>query len=328
MIKKAALLAAAAALAACGRAQVKKAAEFDVYLEQFEAVREEGADIYIRASGVAEELGGQKLGERKAAMNARLEALRIIDQYNRLLISMARGEDPKALKSGMKTIGGKLASYRPSAQSTFAFASAVPYVGVLVSGAGYVQEALAKRKFVKAVREAQKPIEAILDILILDAEPLETLLVQQVEKEQDSPRAGVDSLGGRFYRKLQALRATPDVVELVNAQNALRESAGFSKIPYQFAESSRAPKAADLEYLNLLKDQTALNLEAYKRCAERITAEQTLFKRYRAALSAAKGALAALNRDSEEEQAAATGKFNEEAMGVRQEAVKIREAIQ
>jgi len=319
------LVLALAVLAACG--PVKKTAELDVYLEQFQAVKTEGGDIYLRVSAIADEKGGQKKEERRAAFEARLQALRLIDQYNRVLIGLARGEDPKSLKSGMKEVGGKLSSYHPSAQTTFAFASAVPYLGTLVSGAGYVQEALAKRNFLKAVHEAQKPIGAILDILALDAEPLETILIQQDRKEQDAPRAAVDSLSSRFYKKLQTLKATEDVVALLDAHNALRKTAGLGPVPYRPGGAAAVPRAADEEYLSTLTVEAEINLQAFKRGENRIAAERALFARYRAALLAAKRALAALNADSEPERAAATGEFNEQALGVRQEALKLKEGM-
>jgi hypothetical protein len=315
------------ALGACG--PVKKdqpRAELDLYLDQFEAVRSEGSDIYLRVSAVSEERGGAKAEERRKAFEARLQALRLIDKYNRVLVGMARGEDPKTLKSGMKDVGSKLSSYQPSAQTTFAFAAAIPYIGAIVSGAGYVQEALAKRRFVQSVRAAQKPISSILDLLLLDSEPLETVLVEDVKKDQDAPRAAVDSLSGRFFKRLKAVRTTPDVEALLAAHNALREKAGLRPVPNQAPAEAPEPKSSDLEYLQMLTDQAAVNLQAYEREAARIAAEQALFVRYRAALTAAKASLAALNTDSEPERAAATGQFNEQALAVRQQAVKLREA--
>lgn len=318
------VLAVLAALCACG--PVKKPAELDVYLEQFEAVKTEGADIYLRVSAISDEKGGQKKDERRQAFEARLQALRLIDQYNRVLTGLARGEDPKSLKSGMKEVGGKLSAYHPSAQTTFAFAAAVPYLGTLVSGAGYVQEALAKRNFIKAVHEAQKPIAAILDILVLDSEPLEKVLVEQVRKEQDAPRAAIDSLGSRFFRKLQSLKATEEIAAQLAAYNALRKSAGLGPVPYRPGAAAALPRAADIDYLATLSDETAINVQTFNRAEERVAAEQALFARYRAALAAAKRALAALNQDSEPERAAATGEFNEQALGVRQEALKLQGA--
>ena len=325
-MKRLFLLAALAATVACA-GPAKKTAELDLYLEQFDAVKTAGADIYLRASAIAEEKGGAKAEERRSAFESRLQALRIIDKYNRVLVGVARGEDPKHLKSGMKDVGSKLSAYRPSAQTTFAFAAAVPYLGTLLSGAGLVSEALAKRNFLKAVHAAQEPIAAILDILLLDSEPLETVLVQQVRKDQDPARAAVDSLGGRFYRKLKAVKPSPDLDAQVAAHNALREGAGFAPVPHAAAPSAAAPGAADLEYLAVLTDQAAFNLQAFKRADGRAAAEAALFARYRAALTAAKGALAALDKNSEPERIAATEDFNGKAFGVRQESVKHREAM-
>ncbi len=316
-----------AALAAC--ASLKKTAaapELDLYLEQFDAVRTEGTDIYLRASAIAEEKGGAKLEERRGAFEARLQALRIVEKYNRVLVGLARGESPKTLKSGMKDVGSKLSSYRPSAQTTFAFAAAVPYLGTLISGAGFVSEALAKRSFTKAVRQAQEPITAILDLLLLDSEPLETVLVEQTRKEEDAPRAAVDSLSSRFYKRLQTLKAAPETSDLLSAHNALREKAGLGPVPNPNPAAGAPPRAADLEYLAMLTDHAAVNLQAYHRGEERVAAERALSARYRAALSAAKGALAALNGDSNPKRVAATGEFNAQALAMRQQSVKLREA--
>lgn len=317
---------AALVLACSCSSAPKKPAEFDVYLEQFDAVRSEGADIYLRASAISEAKGGEKQQERREAFEARLQALRIIDRYNKVLVGVARGENPAHLKSGMKDVGSKLSNYRPSAQTTFAFASAIPYLGALVSGAGYVQEALAKRDFLKAVHAAQQPILAILDILLLDSEPLETVIVEEIKKEQDAPRAAVDSLGGRMYRRLQTLKSSPLVDDQLAVHNGLREKAGFRAIPHASASTQTDARSADLEYLALLTDQAAFNIAEYRRDGDRAGAVSSLFKRYRAALTAAKGALAALDKNDEAGKTAATGEFNNQAYGVRQEAVKLREA--
>jgi hypothetical protein len=86
------------------------------------------------------------------------------------------------------------------------------------------------------------------------------------------------------------------------------------------------PRNADAEYLAALNDAAAPSLQDYRRSEERLAAERALFARYRAALAAAKTALAALNEDSEPGRIAATGAFNERAFAVRQEAIKLREA--
>ncbi len=325
MRSSSALIPMLALLAGCAGAP-KPAAEFDVYLERFEAVKTEGSDIYLRASSIAEEKGGPALAERRQAFEARLQGLRIIDKYNRVLVGIARGEDPKALKSGMRDVGSKLSAYRPSAQAAFGFAAAVPYVGVVISGAGFVKEALAKRNFLKAARAAQKPIDAILDVLVLDSEPLEELLVQQLHKEQDGPRAAVDSLSSRFYKKLRTVKATPEVADLLTAHNALREKAGLAPVPYQPFDTAHMPRLSDTEHLELLTDETGINLQGYRLYADEIGAEHALFARYRQALGAAKIALAALNKDSEPERITATGKFNEQALELRQESLKRQEA--
>ena len=256
----------------------------------------------------------------------RFDALRLEERYNRLLTGLARGEDPKVMQSEMKGIGGKLAAYKPSAQTQgFALAAAVPYLGIVMQGASVVQEALAKRRFLTAVKEAQKPISAILDILLADSKPLEALIVQGMLREQDPYRAQIDALGGRYYRALQGRKASDPLKLQLDRLNALRKAIGRPPIEAEFSETGAETPASELEALAGFVDQVEADEVQYRAVDGRVAAQRAVFVRYRASLEAAKGALAALNRDSEEERAHATNQFNEEALDLRRETVRLKE---
>jgi hypothetical protein len=322
-----ALALAATILSGCATPQ--KGSDFDRYLDQFSAVRASGEELYLKASVIAEQRGAEtnaSAGENKKALEARFDALRLVDRYNRLLTGLARGEDPKVLKSEMSGIGGKLADYKPGAATQgFALAAAVPYLGIVMEGASVVQDALAKRRFLTAVKEAQKPISAILDILLADSKPLEELIVQGMLREQDPYRAQIDALGGRYYRALQGRKASDALKLQLDRHNALRKEIVRAPIEAEFVETGSEVSASELETLGGLVDQVEADELQYRGVDSRVAAQRAVFTRYRASLEAAKGSLAALNRDSEEERAHATDQFNEEALDLRRETVRLKE---
>ena len=310
----------------CASAPKSAGGDFDRYLEEFEAVRSQGEELYLKAGVVADARVQVSTGAAQAALEARLDALRLVARYNRLLIALARGEDPKALKSEMNTIGGKLSAYRPSAQAQqFALASAVPYLGALVQGAAFVRDALAKRRFMSAVHEAQKPIALILDILVADSAPLEELLVQDLRRQQDPSRARVDGVGSRYYRKLTGLRSDAELQRGLERLNALRARAGRPPIPYEPGPKTAAATPDERELLQALVDEAETAALESARLDERVEAQRALFSRYREALAAAKRSLAALNGDSDAARDTETDRFSAQALDLRRQAVRLKE---
>src|SRR5882672_67405 len=77
------------------------------YTENFSEVRTTAQQLYLRAGAIAENIADRPETEgtsaeklktlmaRKAALEARLNALDIIDQYNQVLTSLANGTNPK-----------------------------------------------------------------------------------------------------------------------------------------------------------------------------------------------------------------------------------------
>ena len=318
-----------AALVMSGCASAQKGSDFDRYLDQFQAVRAAAEELYLKASVIAEQRAKEtnaSADENKKALEARFDALRLVDRYNRLLTGLARGEDPKVLKSEMNGIGGKLADYKPSAATQgFALAAAVPYLGIVMQGASVVQDALAKRRFLTAVKEAQKPISAILDILIADSKPLEDLIVQGILREQDPYRSQIDALGGRYYRALQGRKASDALKLQLDRHNTLRKEIGRAPIEAEFSENGAEATPNEIEVLSGIVDQVEADVVQYRGVDGRVAAQRAVFGRYRDSLEAAKISLAALNRDSEEERAHATNQFNEQALSLRRESVRLKE---
>lgn len=318
------LAVAAGVLAGCASAP-RASGDLDRYLEEFEAVRSQGERLYLQAGAVADERAAvdASTSSARAALEARLDALRLVARYNRLLIALARGEDPKALKSELKSIGGKLSDYKPGPQAQqYALASAIPYLGALVQGAAVVRDALAKRRFMAAVHGAEKPIAAILDILIADSSPLEELLVQELRRGQDPFRVRVDAVGGRFYRKLAALADEPRTRLLLDKENALRARAGRPAIPHEAAAKAAPPTDADLDLLQALVDETESAVLESERAQDQLAAQRSLFSRYRETLEQAKASLAALNGSDDARRDAETGRFSARALDLRRQAAK------
>lgn len=315
-------------------------AEFSVYQQKFASVKTGAEDLYLRADVIAENIANRpekegtfterlkELEVRRAALSARLAALEMVDSYNGILASLAAGTSADDLKADITGLQQGLSSFNVAQMSSLV-EKATPFTGVISQGISLVETAVKRKKFKKAVIDAQRPLTGILEILIADADDLQDIFIQELKREQDPYRKQIDSCGSRFYRRLKELKLTDDLESLLVRHNQIRSQMnriGVAQITYKPAGSVTEPAAADIEALTLMVDQAELNVISYNRVEGEILAQSGVFEEYRNVLKATQRAFMALPTAIEATQFAATSAFIKQARDLRKAILRLQEA--
>lgn len=310
------------------------------YTENFGEVKTTDEQMYLRADVIAENIAERpetegttaeklkSLVTRKEALGVRLAALDLIDQYNHTLTALANGTDAKALQDDLTSLSNGLASFN-SMSLIKLIGNTSPYLGIIAQGITAVDNAIQKKKFLKAVTEAQKPLLSILDILIEDVASLENVIVQEIKREQDPHREQVDSAAKRFFKAVKKLKPTDDLESSVARHNDVRRKMNRKEmrlIEHQPETIAENPTAADIEALNILTDQTELNVIAYNKMEQRIKAQTELFARYKEALQSTKKAFTDLASEIKTNRFSGVSEFIKQAAELRKAALRVKEA--
>ncbi|KAF0125866.1 MAG: hypothetical protein FD189_1287 [Elusimicrobia bacterium] len=204
-----------------------------------------------------------------------------------------------------------------------------PFTEVISQGIALVENAVKKKKFRRAVLEAQRPLTGILDVLIADSDDLQDIFIQELERAQDPYRKQVDSCGSRFQRRLKEFRLTDGLEALLARHNQIRtrmRRSGVKQITYQPTGSVADPTSADMEAMTLLVDQAELNVINYNYVEGKILAQISVFEEYRNVLGVTKQAFMALPAAINAAQFAATNSFIKQARDLRKAILKLQEA--
>ncbi|MDX6768928.1 MAG: hypothetical protein SF051_05305 [Elusimicrobiota bacterium] len=315
-------------------------ASFNSYLQSFSGVKANAEDLYLRSTLAAENIASRpekegtvaekfkELENRKAALETGLAAVNLIDRYNSVLIALASGKSKESVQSDLTGLQQDLSSLNLQ-RITKMVEKAGPYLEVVSQGVALVEDTIKRKKFAEAVAAAQKPMAGIVDILIIDADNLEELLVQDIQREQDPYFKQIGSYGGRVNKRLKELKSTPEIVTLLGRVNQARVSLAHESVTAlepQAGESASTASSADLDALTVLAGQTESAALAYNKIEERVKAQRAVFREYKNALLATKRTFAALKDDTEAGRYAATRDFIQQARDLRMAALKLREA--
>jgi len=313
---------------------------FNSYLQSFASVKTNADDLYLRSTLTAENIANRpekegtvtdrlnELEARRAALDVCLGAVALIDRYNKILVNLAAGQTPEAVKSDIIGLQQDLSSLNIR-RVTALVGKAAPYLEVVTQGIAIIEDALKKKKFAEAVTAAQKPLAGILDILAADADNLEDLLVQDILREQDPYFKQISSYGSRLNKRIKEMKATPEIDALLIRMNLARQSLGHESvtpISPQPAENSPAPSSTDVDALTAIVGQTEQAAASYNKIKERVSAERAVFKEYKNALSATKTAFVAMKSDMDTGRYAATADFIQQARALRKATLRLREA--
>ena len=313
-------------------------ATFRNYTENFTMVKTTAQQLYLHAGAIAENIADRpategtttekfkKLASRKAALESRLEALDLIDQYNRALTALASGTNPKQLQDDLTTLGNNLASFKATTILNLASKTS-PYLAIVAQGITAIDNAIKRKNFTKIADEAQPPLIAILDILIEDVNSLQELFLQEIKQEQDPHREQLDSEASRFYKALKHLKLTDELNTLLNRHNEIRKKMMREEvklITYKPDAEVSDPTLGDIEALNILTDQTELNVIAYNKIEQRLMAQTAMIDEYKKTLQATKKAFITLNSETKTNRYAGTGEFIRQALELRKATLKIQ----
>lgn len=315
-------------------------ASFDSYLQSFASVRTNADELYLRSKLAAADIADRpetegtvserlkNLADRKAALDTGLAAVALIDRYNKVLTALASGRSPESVESDLSGLAQDLQGLNVQRISQVV-AKAAPYMDVVVGGISLIEDALKKRKFADAVTAAQRPMGGILEILLVDADHMEELLIQDIKSEQDPYFNQMGSYGSRFNRRLKELKGTADVEALrarVDEARKSIKSEEMGPLTGQATDNAASPTATDLDSMTMLASQTELAAIAYNKIEARVQAQRGVIAEYKNALSATKRSFATLKADMEGGRALATSDFILRAQDLKMATLKLREA--
>lgn len=329
---------AVAGLAGC--AGVPRAT-FDSYLNSFSAVRGQAQDLYLRSGIIAEDIAGRpeaggtvperlkKLEVRRTLLKTRLDALNLIERYNGILSHLAAGTSPDDLKAQVTGLQQDLSSFDVSG-ITKIVEKAVPYASALAHGVAFVEDAVKKAKFRDAVNAAQKPLAGIIDVLIVDADDLEDITIQELQRQQNPYGEQIDSYSRRFNSRLKTLKFDAEKSELqalLAKVNEARQSMGRADVkPLAPQPGATDPAPVDVDALTALAGQITNSVIVYNKADGQIKAQHAMIAGYKDALAATKKAFVALAGDVEATQIAATSDFIKQALELKKAALQLQEA--
>jgi hypothetical protein len=341
-------LAATALLAALlGACTAIPKQNLDSYVGSFNTAKSTAQDLYLAAQVHAEksndgsETGRTKLEQRTRAVNARLAALDVMDQYNRVLVKLATGTDPEGVKEDLEGLSSSLKLLKVEPLTTL-LEGAAPFLGVISRGIELIDNAIKARKFAEAVAAAQEPMLEIIGILQLDARRLTEIHVQLLEKQRDPDHRKLRALLGKFMAAANAQLPHSDVAAAIAGFNAalarqdIEDKLGpvvhepLDAKAIKAAKSKEKPAqdstAETRALLQAMVNQANAMVDSYNQVGVQIRAHEKLMGEYRKTLDATGKQFVALNKAIVDGKRADTLAFAINVINLRKAYIEVREA--
>lgn len=312
---------------------------FDAYKSSFAAAKTATEDIVLRGKVAAKTLAEYptntqspverltKLKEREQAADERLYALETIDRYNTVLVQFAEGKDPKEIKSNLEKFGNSLTQIG-SSRIMAAVGKAIPYAGIAAEIVVMIDEVTNRQKFVDLLKKGSEPVQGILDVLIVDANDIHTIVSQQMMMQRDYPDNRLSDIRFRFQRVADGLQIIPDVAGILKGINDSRGRLVHQKLPAIVPkEGMKVPVQSDLELLQMLADANDKEVEAANGITARVKAHYEVIEEYKKLLDHTKMSLVQLEKAIEINRPAATADFINRALALRETIIKLREGV-
>jgi hypothetical protein len=318
------------------------------YRKNFSVVRATATDLNIQAEFYAKELAddprsadppsvrAEKYTQRLQAIEFRHNALRLVDQYNDVLVALASGSDPKAVEGSLGSIKNGLEALQIE-QLTSAISSVVPYIGVISQGIALIDDALKARKFKTAVASAGEPLIGILTILDDDADSIQAIVDARLERVYNQSRALVADARFRFRAIADNFSDTPAITDpsvptmarlqkrLDNLLGALALWPGESPLlPLERTPGRSRPDPTAISSLSAMVDQVKTHINVANRAVSARTAHAGYIAAYKAALKTTAKNFAHLNAAIEEERSVGIIQFTKQALELRKAYLKVR----
>ena len=285
--------------------------EFDDYLLQFQTARMAAEDVIlkakIRARAIADEpsnpdnaeVQAKKLKQRRAAMDARLDALKVVDKYNRLLTSLASGSSPEDIVTDLESFSDGLSNFNVASINDLV-GSASPYLGVISQAVSLIDGYILAEQFGKVAAAGEKPVRGILKILSEDANNLEQIEEQWIGLTVTGPEESAVNNASRQIKKLSfKLKTDDDVTKAIKmANDHLNRWLVEAALRPMITDKDGVNDAglSDIALLNLLANELGHRVDSYNAGLKRIKAYKTMIAEYKNVLGITSKALISLNR--------------------------------
>ncbi|MCW8822690.1 MAG: hypothetical protein OQK63_01305, partial [Ignavibacteriaceae bacterium] len=228
-----------------------------------------------------------------------LAALDLIDKYNDVLVELASGTDPDAVRGSLQNISSGL-SYFGTNSLTSLLSNVAPYGEIISQAVALIDNAIKENKFKEAVDAAQKPIQAIIDILQQDADDLFEIQVQTLGDKKDSYRDRIIELRFDFQDFVNTLENDNNVNSSIDEFNKVTRTMKTSndKLPDQINYSPtnvRLPNSNDYNLLKVIYTQVDENVTEFNKIVTQFNAVEEVKTSYKEALTATSDAFKNLN---------------------------------
>ncbi len=314
--------------------------EFNGYLNSFNLAKTSSQDFLLNAKLAAEFIANSpdnpasptervnKLGERRAALDARLDALELISDYNNILVSLASGADPKSVQSQIEGLRDGLSSFGFSKLTSLA-GKVSPYTAVIAEAVSLIDDLIKKQKFKEAVRAGQRPILGLLEILQQDADSVQEIQAQLILLKRDSEETKLRKLQLRIKVLVSQYQRSPEVDRSVARYNEALAKLADSPLADNKLDSPNGATAAtpvDWAVVQTLVDEAAKQMEIFNQYSESVKAHQKVTDEYKKLLATTGSALQNLNAAIKSNQRAALIGFIQQSLQLRQSILELQHA--
>lgn len=329
----------------CGCATIPHK-EFETYRSNFASAKSAAQDVILSAKIAAEivaksgdnrdgpNVRQEKLTDRITALDARLQALELISQYNEVLVDLASGTDPEAVVGNLTTLSSGLSSFGVSGLTKLV-EEATPLFGVVSQTVAVIDDLIKKKKFKEAANAAQTPIIAIIEILQEDANSIHEIQEQLILLRQDKEYSAIVSLKKRLNNLANAYPQSDALNELIDSFNrrvitdlkddqAIIDDLNITHTPATGGAAAPA-NTADLETMKTLVDQIEVGISAHNNYEDQVSAHHRLINEYKKVLTATANSFISLNTAVLSNQRAATTAFLANALNLRKAIIEYQE---
>lgn len=307
------VLAAVILLVSC---QTIPTQEFDAYLAHFQTAKTATEDVIlkarIRAKTIADDprnrditsVRAKQLKNRQAALQARLEALSVIDSYNRVLTGLASGRPPEDIASDMVSFSDGLSEFNVDGISDLVDAGS-PYLGLISEAISLIDGYILAKQFGKVAAAGEKPVLGIVQVLVDDADNLVSIESQWIKLNYTDPhRKQINDIRKQIQRLALTIEANKGVDRVIVVTNAhlQRYRIDAAKKPPVIdndvdpSQKPVAARASDIEVLKLLAARLGESVDEFNAGLDRIDAYEAMIVEYQGVLGSTSKSLVSLNR--------------------------------
>lgn len=312
--------------------------EFESYLGNFDSAKNTTQDIILALKLIVESDSNSSheqqilIQQKIEALDARLAALDLISKYNNVLVRLASGRDPEAVKGSLDNLSNGLNSFG-SANLNSLISDVTPYSEIIAQAVTLIDNAIKKKKFREAVAAAHKPIQGIIEILQHDADDLFEIQAQTLGKKLDPERHQIIDLRFDFQDFVNTLDTNYNIDSAISRFNTVLKmmKASPSKLPDQIIHMPTSPHSANANDYSLLKvmiNQTMEHIAKYNNIRDQVYALANLELEYKKVLVATSDAFNNLNFAIQNKQRMLPIDFTVDVLNLRKAYLKLQEAKQ